>query len=100
MSDGGALLLREVEKRTEIVDRFAGCYQDHRDARRTEHTVRKFVAHRVYGLLPAYEDLNDHDELRRDPQLAVLGRKDDPTGDGRERDRAKALAAARQIAQS
>ena len=48
----------------------------------------------MYGLALGYEDLNDHDELRRDPLLAVLVEKEDPTGESRarERDRGKALA--------
>jgi len=93
-SDGGGLLLREVEKRTGIVERFAACFSDYRDAERIEHTVRELVAQRVYGLALGYEDLNDHDELRRDPMLAVLAEKEDPTGESRvrERDRGKALA--------
>jgi len=93
-SDGGGLLLREVEKRTGIVERYAACFRDHREAERVEHTVRELVAQRVYGLALGYEDLNDHDELRRDPLLAVLVEKEDPTGEGRarERDRGKALA--------
>jgi len=93
-SDGGGLLLREVEKRTGIVQRFAACFTDHREAGRVEHTVRELVAQRVYGLALGYEDLNDHDELRRDPLLAVLVEKEDPRGDSRvrERDRGQALA--------
>jgi len=93
-SDGGGLLLREVEKRTGIVKRFAACFTDHREAERIEHTVRELVGQRVYGLALGYEDLNDHDELRRDPLLAVLVEKEDPTGErrARERDRGKALA--------
>ena len=55
-SDGGGLLLREVEKRTGIVARFAGCFTDHREAGRIEHTVRELVAQRVYGLALGYED--------------------------------------------
>jgi hypothetical protein len=93
-SDGGGLLLREVEKRTGIVQRFAACFTDHREAERVEHTVRELVAQRVYGLALGYEDLNDHDELRRDPLLAVLVEKEDPRGESRvrERDRGQALA--------
>jgi len=93
-SDAGGLLLREVEKHTRIVERFAGCFRDHRAAGQVEHTVRELVAQRVYGLALGYEDLNDHDELRHDPLLAVLAEKEDPTGHSRvrERDRGKALA--------
>ena len=93
-SDAGGLLLREVEKRTGIVRRFAACFTDHRDAKRIEHGVKELVAQRVYGLALGYEDLNDHDQLRQDPLLAVLVEKEDPTGESRarERDRGKALA--------
>jgi hypothetical protein len=93
-SDGGGLLLREVEKRTGIIERLAGCFHDHREAQRIEHTVKELVGQRVYGLALGYEDLNDHDELRRDPLLAVLAEKPDPLGESRvrERDRGKALA--------
>ena len=93
-TDAGGLLLREVEKRTGIIKRFAACFRDHRAAGPVEHTVRELVAQRVYGLALGYEDLNDHEELRRDPLLAVLAEKGDPTGGNRarQRDRGKALA--------
>lgn len=93
-SDAGGLLLREVEKRTGIIERFAGCFRDHRSASQVEHTVRELVAQRIYGLALGYEDLNDHEQLRRDPLLAVLAEKPDPTGESRarQRDRGKALA--------
>ncbi|HVB29564.1 MAG TPA: transposase [Terriglobia bacterium] len=66
-TDAGGLLLREVEKRTGIIECFAGCFRDHRAAGQVEHTVRELVAQRVYGLALGYEDLNDHDELRASP---------------------------------
>ena len=93
-SDAGGLLLREVEKRTGIIAQFAACFQDHRKRERIEHRVEELVAQRVYGLALGYEDLNDHEELRGDPLLAVLADKADPTGASRvrERDQGKALA--------
>jgi hypothetical protein len=93
-SDAGGLLLREVEKRTGIIKQFAACFRDHRKPERIEHTVRELVGQRVYGLALGYEDLNDHDQLRQDPLLAVLAEKPDPTGASRarERDQGKALA--------
>jgi hypothetical protein len=93
-SDGGGLLLREVEERRNIIEGFAKCFRDYRDARTVEHTVRELVAQRVYGIALGYEDLNDHDNLRHDPLLAVLVGKEDPSGESRtrERDRGKALA--------
>ena len=93
-SDGGGLLLREVEKRTGIIAQFAACFTDHRNPERIEHTVKELVAQRVYALALGYEDLNDHDPLRHDPLLAVLAEKADPSGESRarERDQGKALA--------
>src|SRR5437899_8627268 len=78
-SDGGGLLLREVEKRTGILRRFATCFTDYRNPDLIEHRVEELVAQRVYGLALGYEDLNDHDELRKDPLLAVLVEKSDPS---------------------
>lgn len=93
-SDGGGVLLREVEARTGILRQFAACFTDHRDADLIEHTVEELVAQRVYGLALGYEDLLDHDDLRHDPLLAALVGKDDPTGQdrSRDRDRGKPLA--------
>jgi len=93
-SDGGGLLLREVEKRTKILEQFAACFRDHRNREQVEHTVPELVAQRVYALALGYEDLNDHDQLREDPLLAVLADKEDPSGKSRvrKRDAGKALA--------
>jgi len=93
-SDAGGLLLRETEMRTGILSRFAECFQDLRDPELIEHTVADLVAQRVYGLALGYEDLNDHDDLRRDPLLAVLVGKEDPEGEGRirQQDKGKAMA--------
>jgi hypothetical protein len=80
-TDGGGLLLREVEKRIGIVRQFAACFRDYRNPDLIEHTVEELVAQRVYGLALGYEDLNDHEELRKDPLLAVLVEKSDPVGE-------------------
>jgi hypothetical protein len=86
-SDAGGLLLREVDSSIRLVKRFAGCFQDHREATRVDHSVTDLVAQRVFGLALGYEDLNDHDDLRRDPLLATLVGKLDPLGRDRRRAR-------------
>src|SRR3954467_4655403 len=93
-SDGGALLLRQTEALPGIIRQFAGCFTDHRDPDLVEHPVEHLLAQRVYGLALGYEDLNDHDDLRRDPLLATVVGKDDPSGETRRRrrDRGKPLA--------
>ena len=93
-SDAGAMLLRETDLRTGILAQFAACFKDYRDQELIEHTVLQLVKQRVYGLALGYEDLNDHDQLRADPLLAVLLDHPDPLGTQRrnERDQGKALA--------
>jgi hypothetical protein len=74
-SDGGALLLREVDRRINLLGRLAGCFVDGRDAERIEHTIGEMISQRMYGLALGYEDLNDHEQLRADPLLALLSGK-------------------------
>ncbi len=93
-SDAGALLLRQVDQRLNLLPRLAACFHDRRDPQRIEHSVEQFISQRVYALALGYEDLNDHHELRRDPLLALLAGKTDLEGRERKReqDRGKALA--------
>jgi len=88
-SDGGGLLLREVDARMGLMRRMAACFVDYRNPHSIEHSVQSLVAQRVYGLALGYEDLNDHDVLRGDSLLALLVGKSDMTGQGRLRDRDK-----------
>lgn len=74
-SDAGGLLLGATDRRIGLIDRFAGCFRDHRRADLIEHDVATLVAQRVFGLALGYEDLNDHDHLRHDPVMAVLAGK-------------------------
>ena len=93
-SDAGGLLLREVEAACGLLGKLATCFVDHRDREKIEHTVEELLKQRVFALALGYEDLNDHDQLRADPLLAVLVGKPDPTGRERvdPRDRGKPLA--------
>jgi hypothetical protein len=93
-SDSGGLLLREVEQRTHILKRLAGCCVDYRDPDQIEHTVESLIKQRVMGLALGYEDLNDHDALRHDSLLALLSDKQDVSGKTRKRDQDKGCALA------
>ena len=88
-SDGGVLLLRELEERIGIIDRFAACFTDHRSPLFIEHTVVELLRQRIFGLCAGYEDLNDHDTLRDDALLAAAVGKRDVTGESRPRERDK-----------
>jgi hypothetical protein len=74
-TEGGALLLRETDRKIRLLSRVRRCFADHRAPERIEHEVEEMLAQRIYGLALGYEDLNDHEELRRDPLLAVLAGK-------------------------
>ena len=80
-SDAGALLLGETDKAIGLTDRFAACFGDRRSPLFTVHPLKTLIAQRVFGLALGYEDLNDHDDLRRDPVLGVLLGKLDRDGD-------------------
>jgi len=74
-SDAGALLLGATDRAIGLVGRFAAGFIDGRRAEYVEHLVPTLVGQRVFGIALGYEDLNDHDELRHDPAMAVLAGK-------------------------
>jgi len=65
-SDGGLLLLRQVDERIGLSRAVAKALGDERDRSRIRHRLRDLIAQRLYGLCCGYEDLNDHDVLRLD----------------------------------
>ncbi len=74
-SDGGALLLGEVDRRLGLLGRLAKCFRDERNPLQVRHRLRELLAQRVYAIALGYEDLNDHERLRADPLLGVLAGK-------------------------
>jgi len=74
-TEGGALLLRETDQTIDLLSRVSQCFSDHRHPLWIVHELRELLAQRIYGLALGYEDLNDHEELRRDPLLALVAGK-------------------------
>jgi hypothetical protein len=74
-SNAGALLLGQVDHGLGLIRRFAECFADRRHPRFVEHRLEALLGQRVFGLALGYEDLVDHDELRKDPAMAVLAGK-------------------------
>jgi len=95
-SDGGVLLLREVDSRFNLCARFARCFTDYRDQRFVEHSIESLARQRTLGLCLGYEDLNDHDLVSLDPLFATACGKEDPEGKKRSnrhaREKGQALA--------
>src|SRR6201982_3274789 len=71
-SDAGALLLGATDRAIDLMGRFADCFRDHRRQDLIEHAVGTLIGRRVFGIALGYEDLNDHEQLRHDPLMAVL----------------------------
>jgi hypothetical protein len=66
-SDGGVLLLREVEQRLRVADRLAGCIKDPRAADQITHSLADIIGFRLLMIAAGYEDGNDASSLRTDP---------------------------------
>ncbi len=92
-SDGGVLLLRQIDRGLGISRALAQCFYDMRNQVFVDHAVEQLIAQRLESLALGYEDLNDHDTLRLDPLLAVAAGKEDPLGKDRIHDQSCALAA-------
>jgi hypothetical protein len=71
-SDAGALLLGAADRAIRLMARFAACFHDARSPAWIEHDVVTLVSQRVFAIALGYEDVNDHDDLRHDPVMAVL----------------------------
>jgi hypothetical protein len=82
-SDGGVLLLRQMDINLGLTQRLAQCFGDQRQQVFVDHSVRQLLTQRLYGLALGYEDINDHAQLRRDPLLATACDKKDPLGSDR-----------------
>ncbi len=70
-SDGGVLVLREIEKRLDFVGRLASCLHDRRDGKRTVHDHATMIRSRMFAIACGHEDCDDLDALRHDPALKI-----------------------------
>src|SRR5438445_8740510 len=76
-SDGGAFLLRQTDKRLNLLPRLAECFLDGRNQALIDHSVLEMLSQRVYGLALGYEDINDHEQLRKDPVFGILAGREE-----------------------
>ena len=95
-NDGGVLMLRQIDRGLGVTRSLAGCFGDSRQQALVDHSRQNLLAQRIYSQALGYEDLNDHDQLRCDPLMAVGVGKEDPLGMDRRlpQHRGKALAGA------
>jgi hypothetical protein len=71
-SDGGFLLLQQIDRKFHIIKRLADCFNDNRNIFRTVHSLESLLTQRIFGICQGYEDLNDHEELRHDSLLQYI----------------------------
>jgi Transposase DDE domain group 1 len=76
-SDSGAFLLRETDRRLNLLPRLAGCFLDGRNQAMIDHTILEMLSQRIYGLALGYEDINDHEQLRTDPVFGILAGREE-----------------------
>jgi hypothetical protein len=76
-SDGGAFLLRQTDQRLNLLPRLAECFLDGRNQEQVEHSILEMLSQRIYGLTLGYEDINDHEQLRKDPVFGILAGREE-----------------------
>lgn len=76
-SDGGAFLLRQTDQRLNLLPRLADCFLDGRNQEQVKHSILEMVSQRIYGLALGYEDVNDHEQLRKDPVFGILAGREE-----------------------
>jgi hypothetical protein len=79
--------LREIDLANAYIADYAACFEDNRNQEKIEFELETLLRQRIFGICLGYEDLNDHEELRKDPLFATMCGKDDPEGNDREHDR-------------
>jgi hypothetical protein len=77
-SDAGTVLLREADRAIGLIERVAACFTDHREADEVIHALPTLIGQRIVAIALGYEDVNDHDTLRRDPVLALFSDQLEP----------------------
>ena len=74
-TDAGLLLLREVDRKLNLIQRVAQAIPDPRDPIYTTHTQTEILTSRIFGIAAGYEDANDHQQLRHDPSFHTAAQR-------------------------
>ena len=79
-TDGGALLIQQVEARLGLIPDLAAAFGEHRAAGHIRHSVKELLGQRIFGIVQGYEDCNDAAFLRHDPVFKTLCGRDPVKG--------------------
>lgn len=77
-NDGGLLLLREVEKQTDIIRRISDCIKDNRHQSYVKHPIETMLRQRIMQIAAGYEDANDCNKLKDDEILKICSESSQP----------------------
>ena len=80
-SDGGAVLLKAAERQYGVIEGFAQCLVDDRQAGKVRHTLADLLGQRIFGIACGHPDGNDADRLGDDPIHKLLLGRDPVTGE-------------------
>jgi hypothetical protein len=80
-SDGGLLLLKEVESKIGIINSISNCINDDRHSSYISHSISSMISQRVFQIAAGYEDANDCDELKEDAVIKICAGKLPETSD-------------------
>lgn len=79
-SDAGLLFLREIDKKLDLTKQLASLVPDPRRADHVTHSMESLLKQRIYGIAAGYEDLNDHNDLRKDIAFQTAVNRDTELG--------------------
>lgn len=79
-TDGGVLLLRQIDQRLGLLKAVDSAIPDPRDLRYITHSQLSLLQQRVYAIARGYEDLNDHETLRTDAAMQTSVERDEDLG--------------------
>jgi hypothetical protein len=74
-TEGGGLLLRELDRRFHLSERLAGCLHDSRTPERITHDLETLLRQRLFAISLGYEDANDAASLAGDPALKTMAER-------------------------
>lgn len=75
-SDGGVLLIRQADRKLKLTEELHQRLNDPRRQASCDHRQIEMLRQRIYALALGYEDLNDHETLRKDMALQTAAQTD------------------------
>ena len=79
-SEAGLTLLREIERKSGLLQHLAGCLDDPRDPAKVQHSLTDIIRFSIMMIAAGYEDVNDGSDLRHDLSFKIALERNPETG--------------------